>query len=59
MTAQEALVLCSKIAVCVDAGRFEFSRHAVDQSILREITTDEIRQALADPEALENYPADK
>ena len=59
MTAQEALVLCSEIAVCVDAGRFEFSRHAADQSILQEITTDEIRQALVDPEAPENYPADK
>ncbi len=59
MTAQEALVLCSEIAVCVDKGKFELSRHAVDQSILREITTDEMRQALADSEALENYPADK
>ncbi len=59
MTAQEALMLCSEIAVRVDEGRFELSRHTVDQSILREITTDEMRQALADSEALENYPTDK
>jgi len=38
---------------------FEFSKHAVDQTILRGITVDEIRQAVRVCEVIEDYPSDK
>lgn len=38
---------------------FEFSKHAVDQSILRRIRVQEIRQAIANGQIIEDYPADK
>ena len=41
------------------AGQFEFSKHAVDQSILRQITVQEIREAIAAGEIIEDYPDDK
>ena len=41
------------------AGRIEFSEHAVDQSILREISVQEIRDAITECEIIEDYPADK
>jgi hypothetical protein len=35
---------------------FEFSKHAVDQTILREISVQEIRDAVRDSEIIEDYP---
>jgi hypothetical protein len=43
----------------ISAGLFEFSKHAVDQSILRHITSQEIREAVANGEIIEDYPNDK
>jgi hypothetical protein len=43
----------------ISAGLFEFSRHAVDQSILRHITLREIREVIAGGEIIEDYPDDK
>jgi hypothetical protein len=43
----------------ISAGRFEFSKHAVDQSIVRRITVQEIREAVATGEIIEDYPDDK
>lgn len=43
----------------IKLGLYEFSKHAVDQSILRHITTQEIREALECGEIIENYPNDK
>ena len=40
-------------------GQFEFSQHAVDVTILRHISVDEIRQAIAVGEIIEDYPNDK
>ena len=40
-------------------GRFEFSKHAVDQSILRRISVSELREAAANAEIIEDYPDDK
>ena len=40
-------------------NQFEFSKHATDQSILREIRVDEIRQAIKTSEIIEDYPEDK
>ena len=43
----------------ISAGLFEFSKHAVDQSILRHVTLQEIRDAIAGGEIIEDYPDDK
>lgn len=39
--------------------QFEFSKHAVDQSILRQIRLQEIRAVIANGQIIENYPQDK
>ncbi len=38
---------------------FEFSKHAVDQSILRNISLDEFRESIANAIVIEDYPNDK
>jgi len=38
---------------------FEFSKHAVDQTLLREISVQEIRTAISTGEIIEDYPEDK
>jgi len=39
-------------------GQFEFSRHAVDQSILRHITVAELRECISGGTIIEDYPDD-
>ena len=39
--------------------QFEFSKHAVDQSIVRRIALYEIREAIENSEIIEDYPDDK
>jgi hypothetical protein len=41
------------------SGQFEFSQHAVDQSIVRHISVQELREAIAVGEVIEDYPDDK
>ncbi|MDB6058896.1 MAG: hypothetical protein JWO95_2740, partial [Verrucomicrobiales bacterium] len=41
------------------SSQFEFSRLAVDQTVLRHITVREIREAVENAEIIEDYPADK
>lgn len=43
----------------ISQNQFEFSQHAVDQSILRHISVRELREAVAAGEVIEDYPADK
>lgn len=43
----------------VAQNQFEFSKHAVDQSILRRISVQELREAVANGEIIEDYPDDK
>ena len=43
----------------VEEGRFEFSQHASDQSIIRRIGVDEVREVILGGEVLEDYPDDK
>ena len=43
----------------VAADRFELSKHATDRSIIRRIGMEELRQAAAVGEVIENYPEDK
>ena len=46
------IAISSKVA----SGSFEFSKHAVDQMMHREIFVREVTEALAAPEILEHYP---
>lgn len=40
--------------------QYEFSKHAVDQSIIRDISVAEVEQAMGDrSEVIEDYPDDK
>ena len=43
----------------IASGQFEFSQHAVDQSIVRHISVQELREAIATSEVIEDYPDDK
>jgi len=48
------------ILIKVIQNKFEFSRHAVDQSIIRNISVQEVREALNnDAKIIEDYPKDK
>lgn len=40
-------------------NQFEFSQHAVAQSIVRRISVQELREAIANSEVIEDYPEDK
>jgi len=41
-------------------GLFEFSRHAVDQSIIRDISVQEVKEAInQNAQIIEDYPEDK
>jgi len=40
-------------------NEFEFSQHAVDQALLRHISVQELRDAVATAEVIEDYPTDK
>jgi hypothetical protein len=42
----------------IEAEQFEFSKHAVDQSIIRRITVQEARQIFGEAEVIEDYPED-
>ena len=39
--------------------QFEFSKHAVDQSIVRSIRVQEIKEAITNGQVIEDYPNDK
>jgi hypothetical protein len=51
--------MISEIRQKIAAGEFEFSRHAVDQSILRRISVQELREAISSGELIEDYSDDK
>jgi hypothetical protein len=51
--------LIEQIRDKIAAGQFEFSQHAVDQSILRRIGVQELRESIASGEVIEDYPDDK
>jgi len=48
-----------QIRAKIQTGQFEFSRHAVDTSILRRITVHEVREVLANGQIIEDCPDDK
>jgi hypothetical protein len=51
--------LIEEIRRRVARGDFEFSQHAVDQAILRHISVQELREAIAKGEVIEIYTEDK
>lgn len=52
--------MIENIRVKILAKQYEFSRHAVDQSIIREISVAELEEAVAvRVEIVEDYPNDK
>jgi len=51
--------MIDEIRTKFNADEFEFSKHATDQSLLREIAVEEIREAIDDGEIIEDYPNDK
>jgi len=51
--------MIDEIRAKFDRDQFEFSKHATDQSILREIHVQEIREAVRVGEIIEDYPNDK
>src|SRR5438874_10889754 len=53
------MTLIDAIREKVGANNFEFSQHAVDQTILRRISVQEIREAVGTGKVIEDYPDDK
>jgi len=53
------MTLIEAIREKVLANDFEFSQHAVDQTILRRISVREIREAFGTGKVIEDYPDDK
>lgn len=51
--------MITAIRAKISAGAFEFSKHAVDQTVIRQIAVTEVREAIAAGEIIENYPDDK
>ena len=51
--------MIEKIREKISVGLFEFSKHAVDQTIGRRITVQDVREAIARGEIIEDYPDDK
>ena len=41
------------------SGKYEYSLHAVDQSVLKGVTRREIEEAVLSGEIIEDYPTDK
>ena len=51
--------MIEQIHARIKAGHFEFSKHAVDSSILRHISVQEAHEALVSGTIIEDYPDDK
>ena len=53
------MALIDEIREKIEAAEFEFSKHAVDQTIIRRISVQETREIFVDAEVIEDYPEDK
>ena len=53
------MALIDEIRKKIEASQFEFSKHAVDQSIIRRINVKETQELFGDAEVIEDYPEDK
>jgi hypothetical protein len=52
-------VMIEQISAKITSGEFEFTRHALDQGILRHISVQEVRDAIQNAEVIEDHPDDK
>jgi hypothetical protein len=53
------MTVIGKIRKKIAQRQFEFAQHAVDQSIIRHISVQELCEAIANGEIIEDYPEDK
>ena len=53
------MLMIEEILTKIIQKQFEFSQHAIDQSLIRHITVQEIREAIMTGEIIEDYPNDK
>lgn len=53
------MALIDEIREKIEAGQYEFSKHAADQSIIRRISVKEIQELFEDAQVIEDYPEDK
>lgn len=51
--------LIEEIRHKIDGEQFEFSKHAIDQSLLRKIRVQEIREVIQNGQVIEDYHNDK
>ena len=51
--------LIAQLQQRIRIGHFEYSQHATDQSIIRNISVQEVLDAIATCELIETYPEDK
>ena len=51
--------LLEELVEKIQAGAFEFSKHAADQSIIRDVSLQEIKEAFEHAKIIEDYPEDK
>lgn len=55
-----SVTILAKIKIKISRRQYEFSKHAVDQSIIRDISVAELEEAvLGTSQIIENYPDDK
>ena len=53
------MTLIENVRKKIEFGHFEFSKHAVDQSITRRISVQDLRTVIANGTIIEDYPEDK
>jgi hypothetical protein len=53
------MLMMTELRLKFSNNLFEFSKHAVDQTILRGISVQEIRDSINDGDIIEDYPDDK
>lgn len=54
------MTIIEEIRIKIKRRRYEYSKHAVDQSIIREISVAELEDAMSESgEIIEDYPDDK
>lgn len=53
------MTILDEIRTKIRNDQFEFSQHATDQSIIRHISVQEIREAIEESKVIEDYPNDK
>ena len=53
------MTLIENIRKKIEIDLFEFSKHAVDQSIIRRISVQDMRRVIANGTIIEDYPEDK